>query len=440
VNRRRISGLALAAALAAVERVDAGRASSAGGAPQSAPESARIARVAAEVAAGNSGAVEAFWSELRAQGTPLFEACDDPERTLVTFVWRGTPETRNVLLYCDVETDIARLQLVRLADTDVWYRSYRLPSAARFYYQLAPDDSLVPFADEKDWPTRQKGFVADPLNPHGVLIGADQRYSFALLPGAPRHAAYAERADVTKGKFEPERGAFQLTSAALGAQRVWLYTTPGLADSGGAANAVLFLDGSGAWQLIPSVRMLDNLFHDGKLGPTVAVYADSPDRERDLACSDAYLAFLVDELLPWVQERLGVDFEGFRTVISGRSLGGLFAAYACLRRPDVFGGAMMQSPSLWWGAERDGANEWLTRELEREERRPVAFFVAPGIFETGANSRTSVSILESSRRFRDVAQAKGYAVTYREITGGHDPLNWEVSLPEGIEVLLPPAK
>ncbi len=123
-------------------------------------------------------------------------------------------------------------------------------------------------------------------------------------------------------------------------------------------------------------------------------------------------------------------------VLSGRSLGGLFAGYACLRRPDVFGNALMQSPSLWWGAQRDGENEWLARQFAREDRVPARFFLAPGLFETAANSRTSISILFSSRHFRDVLQAKGCSLVYREVAGGHDPLNWEVSLPEGVELFL----
>ena len=140
--------------------------------------------------------------------------------------------------------------------------------------------------------------------------------------------------------------------------------------------------------------------------------------------------------MPWVQEKYGVDFIAARSVVSGRSLGGLFAGYACLRRPDLFGNAMMQSPSLWWGMERDGENQWLTRRFAAEERASARFFVAPGLFETGRNSATSISILLSSRRFRDVLEEKGCSVVYREVIGGHDPLNWQVSLPEAIDLFL----
>ena len=401
-----------------------------------APESPRMARLVADVAAATPGAVETFWAESKAAGTPLYEPGPGAAETLVTFVWRGAPATKNVIVNFDARTRMADLELAHLADTDVWYRSYLLPSDAKLYYQLGPDDTLVPFEDERDWGARARAFISDPLNPDGIVIGGTQHFSFAVLPGAPPIAAYAERADVAAGTFDPPRGAFQLSSPTLGDNRVWVYTTPGLKEAGGAANLVLFLDGSGAWQLLPSRRLFDNLFHDGRIGPTLALYVDSPDRERDLACSDEYLAFLLDVVLPWMQETYLVDLAPERTVVSGRSLGGLFAGYACLRRPDVFGCAMMQSPSLWWGAARDGENEWLTRQFVRAERVSARFFVAPGLFETGTNSRTSISILFSSRHFRDVLEARGVSVVYREVAGGHDPLNWEVSLPAAIELFV----
>ena len=396
--------------------------------------SPRMGQLAARVGSGDKEAVERFWSDLKVEGTPIYEPGGEARTSLVTFVWRGDGETRNAIVNFDAEPDFKNLRMDRLPNTDVWYKTFRLPSQAQFYYQLSPNDSLIPFDDVKDWGERVKTFAGDPLNSKGITIGT-QRFSFAILPGAPRIDAYRERSEVAKGKFDPGgRGAYMIKAKALGDHRTWIYTTPGLKP--GPANLVVFIDGSGAWQILPSVRMFDNLFHDKKIGPTVALYTDSPDRNRDLACSDAYLDFLTKELLPWVREKYKVKFSGKQTVISGRSLGGLFAGYASLRRPDLFGNAMMQSPSLWWGAERDGENEWLTRQFVSSKRVSARFFVAPGLFETQTNSRTSISILFSSRHFRDVLKAKGYDVTYRDVTGGHDPLNWEVSLPEAIEQYL----
>ena len=40
------------------------------------------------------------------------------------------------------------------------------------------------------------------------------------------------------------------------------------------------------------------------------------------------------------------------------------------------------------------------------------------------------SMLQANRHFRDVLQARGYRVVYHEINAGHDPLNWQTTLPD----------
>jgi enterochelin esterase-like enzyme len=35
-----------------------------------------------------------------------------------------------------------------------------------------------------------------------------------------------------------------------------------------------------------------------------------------------------------------------------------------------------------------------------------------------------------------VLQARGFSFRYVEVSGGHDPLNWQQSLPEGLLYLL----
>jgi predicted alpha/beta superfamily hydrolase len=66
---------------------------------------------------------------------------------------------------------------------------------------------------------------------------------------------------------------------------------------------------------------------------------------------DAYLAFLVDTVLPLVRASFRT-LEGARaTAIGGSSLGGLISLYALLARPDVFGRALVMSPALCWSGD-----------------------------------------------------------------------------------------
>jgi len=58
------------------------------------------------------------------------------------------------------------------------------------------------------------------------------------------------------------------------------------------------------------------------------------------------LAFIRDELQPWVRANYRVDPDD--ATFFGHSFGGLFATYALVTRPDTFTRYGIGSPSLWW--------------------------------------------------------------------------------------------
>lgn len=62
---------------------------------------------------------------------------------------------------------------------------------------------------------------------------------------------------------------------------------------------------------------------------------------------DAYLDFICETLIPYVNKKFRVKTGYENTGIGGSSMGGLISLYAGLRYPDVFGGMMVFSPSLW---------------------------------------------------------------------------------------------
>jgi predicted alpha/beta superfamily hydrolase len=64
---------------------------------------------------------------------------------------------------------------------------------------------------------------------------------------------------------------------------------------------------------------------------------------------DALVAFLRDRLGPDLRRRFSVPAEPRRWIVGGSSLGGLAALYTHFVMPEVFGGALCMSPSLWMG-------------------------------------------------------------------------------------------
>jgi predicted alpha/beta superfamily hydrolase len=76
----------------------------------------------------------------------------------------------------------------------------------------------------------------------------------------------------------------------------------------------------------------------------------SPTRDRHYGGGggDRYLAFLVDTLKPYVDQRWRTRPGPETTAMIGASMGGLFTFYAAWSRADVFRRAACLSPSFWW--------------------------------------------------------------------------------------------
>src|SRR5262249_51837916 len=113
------------------------------------PESPRLLRLMRELEGGAAGALDAFWQEMAERGAPLVEPIpSDDHEVWLTFLWRAREPLDNVLLISDLErgyywNSFAHGKLVWLPGTDVWFRTFRVPSDARFFYCFSPNDPLV---------------------------------------------------------------------------------------------------------------------------------------------------------------------------------------------------------------------------------------------------------------------------------------------------------
>jgi len=72
-----------------------------------------------------------------------------------------------------------------------------------------------------------------------------------------------------------------------------------------------------------------------------------PHAEFGAGDGDRYLDDLVFRIKPFIDANYRTRVEAASTMIAGSSLGGLASLYAIHRRPEVFGKALVFSPSLW---------------------------------------------------------------------------------------------
>lgn len=107
---------------------------------------------------------------------------------------------------------------------------------------------------------------------------------------------------------------------------------------------------------------------NGSIPEALIVAVDSADRTWDYTPvadpeegagggADAYLAFLVEELKPVVDDRLRTLPDRLHTGIVGSSLGGILSLWAGSARAGSFGLIGAMSPATWW------ADEWITSHV-----------------------------------------------------------------------------
>src|SRR5665213_250587 len=194
-------------------------------------DSVAILRLKRQLPADHAVALKRFWEEVARTGTPLIEPVPgEKSYSIVTFLWRGGDDTRNVVIFDGIAGFDAKDRMQRISGTDVWYRTYRVRNDARFAYALSPNDSLQPFAEIKGDDAMKKRLAVlrtDPLNPRHcpTTFGPyGTESSYAELPDAGPLLWSSSIRGVTRGRLEDA----QMHSEILHRdKKLWIYTPPG---------------------------------------------------------------------------------------------------------------------------------------------------------------------------------------------------------------------
>jgi enterochelin esterase family protein len=409
------------------------------------PVSPRLAALQDRIKTGDRAALHRFWQQVEAEGTPLVEPISGEEHDVyVTFLWRAGKETRNVVMTGGFNSfELTGDTLELLPDTDLWYKTFRFRNDLRATYVFSPNYPVMspPIQDLNTWFEQMKNFKTDPMNkrtyvwPESILNyskSSELVFSLFELPAAPPQPWLEKKPDSPHGTVE----AMEFTSTILGNERtIWIYTPPDYVRSDRTAtlscSLLVVCDGFAFTQVVPTPTILDNLLAEGRIPPLVAVFiSNATDRRHiELPCYEPFADFLALELIPWVREHFNVTSDQTGTVIAGSSFGALAAAFAGLRYPEVFGNILSQSGSYWWKPESDREYEWLPRQFEAADPLPLRFYLEIGLLETK-------HMIIANRHLYEILKAKGCTVHYREFYGGHEYLNWQGTLADGLTALM----
>lgn len=213
-------------------------------------------------------------------------------------------------------------------------------------------------------------------------------------------------------------------------------------------NLVIFNDG----QDLPKMNLREKLqsaYATNALGPTVVVGVHAGDRMREYGTAGkldyqgrgdqapAYEQFLLEELIPWIENYYNIYQLPARRAIAGFSLGGLSAFDIAWRNPGEFGVAGVFSGSLWWRAKAfdpaaPDADLIVHNYVRKAKKAPAVryWFMAGTDDETAdRNNNGIIDAIDDTLQLIQALQEKGKEedkdFTYLEVKGGkHEPETW----------------
>ncbi len=168
------------------------------------------------------------------------------------------------------------------------------------------------------------------------------------------------------------------------------------------------------------------LCESGQIQPVRLVFIEPEDRRVEYWFNERYEAFVVDEILPAVENHYGpTPARG----LWGASLGGAVSAWMGFRNPQLFQVVATQSACLTLepGSEDSyTAPEWLTQQYANSEKLGLSFYCETGQLEW---------LLPANRRFAAMLADKGYRHSYFERASGHNWMTWRQGLEPGLRFL-----
>src|SRR5215216_5294716 len=281
-----------------------------------------------------------------------------------------------------------------------------------------PRDAYVEYALRD--PVTQDQFL-DPWNEHSVSNGMGKRNNFFYMPETMPSPFSVRRADVPTGTLTRHRVDTSWLLEDEGERDVYLYK-PGTTEP---VPLLIVYDGPDYLHRARLATIVDNLIADKRICPIAIAFLQNGRSRRSVEyfCSDASISWLDREILPLARKQMRlIDTRkqpGAYGVL-GASAGGLMSVYTGLRMPEIFGNVLCQS-GVFALYGRDFAAVDLVRH---EHAREIHIWMDVGQMD---------DLLEDNRRMQSLLNEKGYRVTYREFSGGHNYTCWRDDLWRGLE-------
>lgn len=338
----------------------------------------------------------------RREGTPLVDG------NQATFVWVGEGDVPQLI--GDFTGWRENPAMLLETEPGVWTHTVTLPTDAYIEYAYSLKYDIA-----ESFP--------DPFNPRLVFNGIDSVNHCFTMPDFQPNELLQRGAGVARGKMSEhwlETGIFTGDTH----RNVYLYQPPVEEPT----PLVVVWDGGDYLSRGRLNVIVDNLIAQKRIRPIAMALIDNGDGARftEYMQNEATLGLLHYRLLPLARKELNLIDEqaqpGIHGVL-GSSMGGLMALYTGLRAPEIFGHVVCQSGAFWFDDPRDML---IVDTVKHSPVAPLNIWQDVGTLEY---------LLPANRKMHTLLNERGYHVTYREFSGGHNQTMWADNTWRGLEAV-----
>lgn len=175
--------------------------------------------------------------------------------------------------------------------------------------------------------------------------------------------------------------------------------------------------------------------------------AGKPDYKKRGNKAEAYRKFLVEELIPFLQDRYKVSRAESAHAVAGFSLGGLSAFDLAWQHPEIFSSVGVFSGSLWWRSKAFKPNDPDADRIVHEmvlkdgQKKGLKFWLQAGTKDetSDRNNNGIIDAIDDTLDLIKVLKEVGYPdqdIKYVEVKDGeHNPATWGKVLPQFLDWL-----
>ncbi|MCP3981913.1 MAG: enterochelin esterase [bacterium] len=339
------------------------------------------------------------------------------EGTGVTFFFRGQAD--DVRLRHFIYGLPTSQPFHRVEGADLWHVTMELPERSRIEYKIE-----VIRGDDHQW-------VMDPLNPR---VAHDPFGANSVCQGRGYEEPEWSRPDdeARPGSIED----LKMPSRAFGGARRVLVYLPARFRKRRRYPLLIAHDGGDFLRFASLKTVLDNLIHRLEIPPIVVALTMADDRLTEYGADPRHGRFLVDDVLPRLEQRYPLSERPADRGLLGASFGAVASLHAAWSHPGVFGRLGLLSGSFAFsdigdhqrGPAFDPVAAFVNGFRENPGRPTDKIFLACGTYE---------SLIYENRSLLPLLQTTGMTVRYVEARDGHNWENWRDRMREGLSWLYP---